>query len=351
MKTATIALTGLLALAATSSLAKNFIGGEIYSNEMVKYGRWEIRMQMPRLSGAVSSFFTYEPDSWMGGTHPWREIDIEYLGNKNTGFQSNIITGAAEKKFFSEKFHTTVGDPGSGFHTYGLEWTPDSVSWFFDGKLLRTTKATNSDQVGDMQDLPQTYRMNLWASTVPSWVGNFDSTHLPAYQVIKYMKYSSYTPGAGLNGSNFTPVWTDSFATFDAKRWSKGNWTFDENYVDFKASNILVKDKHLVLCLTDADNPGLVGSFPHDTASSTGISAASRVHEPLNVRSVDKGLDLQLPEGTLDWQVQVNDVAGKLLASRTGHGAGNVQLPVSGKGLRLVRLQTQDNRLQQRVVQ
>jgi len=350
MKTATIALTGLLALAATSAIAKNFIGGEIYSAEKVKYGRWEIRMQMPRLGGAVSSFFTYEPDSWMGGDHPWREIDIEYLGNKNTGFQSNIITGAAEKKFTSEKFHTTVGDPGSGFHTYGLEWTPDSVSWFFDGKLLRTTKATNSDQVGDMQDLPQTYRMNLWASTSTAWVGSFDSTHLPAYQVIKYMKYSTYTPGAGLNGSNFTPAWTDSFATFDNKRWAKGDWTFDENYVDFKASNILVKDKHLILCLTDADHPGLVGSFPHDTATSTGIST-SRNLSSLNVRSAAEGLDVQIPDGAGDWQLRVHDSAGKLLASRSGHGNGNVQLPLAGKGLRLVSLVTQDTRLQQRIIQ
>jgi len=351
MRNATIALAGMLALAAASSQAKNFIGGEIYSAEKVQYGRWEMRMQMPKLSGSVSSFFTYEPDSWMGGTHPWREIDIEYLGNKNTGFQSNIITGSAEKKFFSEKFHTTVGDPGSGFHTYALEWTPDSVSWFFDGKLLRTTKATVSDQVVDMQDLPQTYRMNIWASTVPSWVGNFDSTHLPAYQVVKYMKYSSYTPGAGPNGSNFTPSWTDSFATFDSKRWAKADWTFDENYVDFKPSNIVVKDKHLVLCLTDADNPGLVGSFPHDTASSTGISAASRPNGRLNVRSLDNGLDLLLPEGTRDWQVQVHDLAGKLLASRSGHGTGHVQLAVPGNGLRLVRLQTQEAVVQRSIVQ
>lgn len=350
MKNATIALTGLLALTASVATAKNFIGGEIYSNEQVKYGRWEMRMHMAKLSGAVSSFFTYESESWRGGTYPWREIDIEYLGKKNTGFQSNIITGSAEKKFFSEKFHTTAGDPGSGFHTYALEWTPDSVSWFFDGTLLRTTKASVSDQVVDLQDSPQGYRMNLWASTVPSWVGNFDSTHLPVYQVIKYMKYSSYTPGAGPNGSHFTPAWTDSFATFDAKRWSKANWTFDENYVDFKPSNIVVKDKHLVLCLTTADDPGLVGSFPHDTAASTGISTSRRISS-LHVRSASEGLEVQIPEGSSDWQLRVHDSAGKLLASRSGHGQGNVQLPLNGKGLRLVSLTTPESRLQRNVVQ
>lgn len=353
MKRTILALTALLALSAASvqAAAKQFNGGEVYSKELVKYGRWEMRMQMPRLGGAVSSFFTYEPDSWMGDTHPWREIDIEYLGNKNTGFQSNIITGWAESKLMSEKFHVTDADPGSGFHTYVLEWTPDSVRWFFDSKLIRSTTSQNSDQVAEMQDLPQTFRMNIWASTSVGWVGRFDSASLPAYQVIKYMKYAAYTPGAGPEGADFTPSWTDSFKTFDTKRWAKADWTFGENYVDFKPSNVLVKDNHLVLCLTRADAPGLLGDFPRDTATATSIGSRSNPKTALALRAGQGALRLEVPESLGNWSLAVHDLAGRVLAKQQGNGARQLEIPVAGKGIRIVRVQGEREQFEGRIVQ
>src|SRR4051812_1478990 len=95
----------------TGALAETILnGGELFSRETVKYGRWELRMQFAATPGSVSSFFTFYNNSYLGEPEPWREIDIEVLGKTGYGFQSNLITGTARKKATSEKFHTSVYD-------------------------------------------------------------------------------------------------------------------------------------------------------------------------------------------------------------------------------------------------
>jgi hypothetical protein len=44
--------------------------------------------------------------------------------------------------------HSGSGDPSSGFHTYGLEWTPDVLRFYYDCVLVWTVN--NSPQL----DLP-----------------------------------------------------------------------------------------------------------------------------------------------------------------------------------------------------
>lgn len=245
----------LLLGAGISQAATKLSGVEIFSRETVKYGRWEIRMRIAAAPGTVSSFFTYNNNSYLGTPHPWREIDIEALGNKPKGFQSNIITGDAGSKTTSEEFHAAE-DLSQGFHTYVLDWAPDSVVWKLDGMTVR--KSTD-DQVTDMRDSTQGYRMNLWASNSAAWVGKLDTTKLPVLQVVNWISYSKYTPGAGPDGSDFTPSWTDDFTKLDTKRWSFGDWTFDGNYATFTRENALIANGYLTLMLS---TEGTAGAFP-----------------------------------------------------------------------------------------
>jgi endo-1,3-1,4-beta-glycanase ExoK len=250
------------------AVAKDYNGAELYSTKTVKYGRFDVRMRAISGSGTVSSFFVYYNDSYLGSPEPWQEIDIEVLGKTNNVFQSNIITGNAAQKTTSEKLHT-FENLSKAYHTYSVEWTPDYMAWFFDGVEVRRS---TGKQVTDCQVKEMSYRFNLWISSEPAWVGSFDPSILPVYQYVNWMKYSKYTPGSGVNGTNFTPDWEDNFDTFNTSRWAKGDWTFDGNLVDFSPNNIVVKNGYCVICLTKANQTGFSGEVPVDQGTSIGNS-------------------------------------------------------------------------------
>lgn len=237
---------------------KDYKGAELYSTESWKYGKIELRMRMAKGSGILSTFFTYKNGSEVKGSF-WEEIDIEVFGKDNAEtFQSNIITNNPQKH--SEKVHSPGFSLGDAYHTYTLEWTPNYVAWYIDGVEMRKT------QGGQVSELtrPESFRFNLWASSSESWVGEFDTDALPAYQFVNWIRYSAYTPGTGTNGTDFTLDWEDDFSSFDSDRWNMANWTFNGNLVDFEPDNVLVEDGYLVLALTKADETGFKGIIPSD---------------------------------------------------------------------------------------
>jgi endo-1,3-1,4-beta-glycanase ExoK len=261
-------LTAFLAATACTAGATgtNCSGAELFSSETVLYGRWEIRMLAGAKSGTVSSFFTYYNSSHEGGAEPWREIDIEVVGRNPKGFQSNLITGNAKERRTSAAFHD-ADDLSKSFHTYVLEWTPDSIAWELDGKRLRKTGADS--QVVDLRSKPQSWRMNLWASAWPDWSGSFDTKALPTCQLINWIRFQKYTPGKGPGGSNWTESWIEDFDKFDDARWGKGTWGFDGNFAMFTSANLDVRDGMAILALTRRGEEGTGcgyprGQFPSD---------------------------------------------------------------------------------------
>jgi endo-1,3-1,4-beta-glycanase ExoK len=270
-------LSALLLVLATSltanlSFAKAYKGAEIYSKESYQYGRYEMRMRAANMSGTLSTFFTYKNGSEGTGVF-WEEIDIEVLGKNNaTQWQSNIILGTQRPTIKTEETHTSATSLADAYHTYTLEWTPDYVAWYLDGVEVRRIIGTST--VTSLTK-PQSLRFNIWSSTAEAWVGPFDDSQLPVYQFVSYMDYKAYNATT----KTFEGGWRDDFNSFDTTRWSKANWTFDENRVDFAPDNVVIKDGILVLALTKENATGFTGTVPADSASSSSAasSAASSV--------------------------------------------------------------------------
>lgn len=227
-----------------------YYGAELYSQETFKYGRFEAKMKMAYAPGCVSSMFLYYANSDKGGNYIWNEIDIEVIGKKENGFQSNIITGKAGAQITSEKMHTMTTPPNSEYHTYIIEWTPEYVSWTVDGVEMRRTEAgTTKQQIEAMNgDEKQSLRFNLWIpNTNLDWVGEFKSKNLPVMQYIDYVKVYDYNTDT----QEFTERWTDNFDSYDATRWNKGDWKMDQSWE--KKDNVTVEDGNLVLHLTKVE--------------------------------------------------------------------------------------------------
>ena len=257
----------VLAIAAAATMAKDFSGAELYTLQEYTYGKFEARMKMAAASGTVSSMFLYQNGSEQASAARWVEVDIEVLGKSPNSFQSNIITGKAGAQVTSEKHHNVNPAADQGFHTYGLEWTPDYVRWTVDGQEVRKAeKGQSSDPKNQVANLigTQGLRFNLWSSESADWVGNFDESKLPLFQFINWVKVYKYTPGQGVGGSDFTLDWTDNFDTFDGSRWGKGDWTFDGNRVDLTDKNIYSKDGMLILALTRKGQESFNGQVPKD---------------------------------------------------------------------------------------
>ena len=245
-------------LCASHVQAKPYKGAEIVSSGMYKFGRVEVRMRTARGAGILSTFFTYKPGSEAAGAL-WEEIDVEVFGKSNgTAWQSNILVG--NPRVGSEQIHEAGLSLADGYHTFTIEWTATTVVWKVDGVQTRRTEGGQANQLTN----PHAFHFNLWASDVASWAGAFDSASLPQSQYVSWIRYYRYENG------NFVLDWVDDFNTFDTARWSKANWTFDGNLVDFDPNNAVVKDGALVLCMTAQGQGGCSGAVPPDSQGNLG---------------------------------------------------------------------------------
>ncbi len=269
MRSVVVFLALASSLFASFVAAKPYKGAEIYSTQSYLYGRYEMRMRVANASGVLSTFFTYKNGSEVAGTF-WEEIDIEVFGKNNASqWQSNVILGSSRPTVQTELVHSAPESLADGYHTYVLEWTPDYVAWFLDGVEVR--RITGTSTVTSLTNA-QSFRFNLWASESVEWAGAWDDSVLPVYQFVSYLEYKAYNP----TSKTFEGGWRDEFDSFDTSRWSKANWTYAGNRVDFAPENAMVKNGILVLALTKENALGYTGTPPADepTGSSSSTSSA-----------------------------------------------------------------------------
>lgn len=242
-------ITFLLSLFCASLFAqKPYKGAEIFSKDKVLYGKFEMRMKMIKGSGMLSTFYTIEHYSGDSDTY-WAELDIEVLGKNNAQIMStNIFNNDSNGNLIHTEQQIALNySLADEYHTFTLEWTPNYVAWFIDGVEKRRK---TGDFITHM-DRAQAYRFNAWISSTPAWVGAIDESAMPAYQYVDWLEYSSYNPST----QDFTKQWRDDFNSFNTSRWSKANWTFTGNEVDFTSENVSVEDGKLVLAITNPDAP------------------------------------------------------------------------------------------------
>jgi beta-glucanase (GH16 family) len=152
--------------------------------ESTTYGYIEARISLPAVNGMWPDFWMLpENGSWPTageidimenrGSSPWTTSGALHYANAN-GHTYNVQTHSFSKRNGEENI--------TGWHTYGLEWTEDEISWFVDGKDFfdvpkRTWHPDNGTvYTGDDSapfDAPFHILLNLAIG------GNFDNGTLP----------------------------------------------------------------------------------------------------------------------------------------------------------------------------
>lgn len=108
------------------------------------YGYWEIRVKIVNVSVGQHIAFWLVPKQ--GGTPP--EIDLLEVVGTNKKINTNInrlhFTGhfAGESGIENIMDHVRVSNIKAEWHTVGLEWTPEFVTWYLGGKRVHQMDAS-----------------------------------------------------------------------------------------------------------------------------------------------------------------------------------------------------------------
>lgn len=144
------------------------------------YGYFEVRAELPTGKGFWPAFWL------LPANNTWPpELDVlEQLGQSPSTIYETAHTnvGGTNK---TTQFITNVSTAASGFHTYGVDWEPDTITWYIDGTAVAHT-ATPADMHTPMYML-----LNLAVGGTGSWPGPADGTSSATMQIDYVRAYAS----------------------------------------------------------------------------------------------------------------------------------------------------------------
>ncbi|MDB5495349.1 MAG: endo,3,4-beta-glycanase, C-terminal secretion signal protein, partial [Phenylobacterium sp.] len=153
------------------------------------YGYFEMKAELPQAAGGWPAFWLVPAD----GSWP-PELDVmETLTNDahaDYTTEHSIATGVHT----SHGISSYIPDTASGFHTYGVLWTPTDLVWYVDGVEVFHT-ATPADM-----NKPMYMIANL---ALGGWGGTIDPATMPETMTIDYIR--AYQVGTAGSGTPLSP--------------------------------------------------------------------------------------------------------------------------------------------------
>lgn len=140
---------GALSLIAKKGSSSHFDSGMIRTYQTFYYGYFEARVFLPKGKGIWPAFWLLGDYDRDGRTWHPPEIDIfEYVINDHDDKDTMLHSGAQDKapasvytfvapSFDARRNQMRVNAPlNAGWHTAGLVWAPERISFFWDGRLI-----------------------------------------------------------------------------------------------------------------------------------------------------------------------------------------------------------------------
>lgn len=155
-----------------------------------KYGRVEVRAKLPAGRGMWPAIWML-PTHWKYGGWPQSgEIDImENVGYWPDSALSSVHTGAYNHGINTQKTKgVNRNDLSTAFHVYGMEWTPDSISFYIDGLLYHVFK--NEGTGSPAWPFDQDFHLLLNIAVGGNWGGKYgvDDKIFPQRMEVDYIR-------------------------------------------------------------------------------------------------------------------------------------------------------------------
>jgi beta-glucanase (GH16 family) len=154
-------------------------GGRLKPLFAFKYGYMEMRAKLPPGKGMWPAFWALPAD----GTWP-PEIDVVEGQGETSSIDYLSVHWRDERTEDKEdetKYDTGT-DLSTGFHTYGLDWESNTITWYFDRHPVKTFSKTAL-----IPHKPMYVIVNL---AVGGWISFPDrnTTHFPAEMLVDYVR-------------------------------------------------------------------------------------------------------------------------------------------------------------------
>ena len=154
------------------------------------YGRFEARIRIPRGQGMWPAFWLLGADIDSVGWPRCGEIDVM----ENIGKEPGVVHGTLHGPGYSGAGGLTAPDTlaagafADAFHVFAVEWQPDTVRWYVDGRLYhQVTPADLPAGTRWVFDHPFFVLLNL--AVGGRWPGDPDaSTSFPQRMLVDYVR-------------------------------------------------------------------------------------------------------------------------------------------------------------------
>jgi beta-glucanase (GH16 family) len=173
-----------LTAAPTDAATQALLGGYAYTSGSLNsyhsfsqlYGYFEMRAKLPAGQGLWPAFWLLPKD----GSWP-PELDVmEVLGNAMTQLHLTSHSGASGHHT-QKSTSVTVADMSKHYHTYGVDWEADRITWYFDHQKVWSVKTP--------ADMNKAMYMVVNLAVGGYWPGNADdTTPFPATLKIDYIR-------------------------------------------------------------------------------------------------------------------------------------------------------------------
>lgn len=136
---------GVLSITATNTPAgmkdllwnRDYVSGVITTKGLFSqtYGYFEMRADLPEGKGVFPAFWLVPNDESYSG-----EIDVmEFVNEPNTIWNHIHYSPTPGADWSHQGFKVVLPGIASGFHTFGVLWTAEKISWFVDGQEVSST--------------------------------------------------------------------------------------------------------------------------------------------------------------------------------------------------------------------
>jgi len=155
-----------------------------------KYGRIEIRAQLPTGVGVWPAIWMLSTDWAYGGWPESGEIDIM----ENVGYLPDSVYGTVHTKLFNHVKGTQVSGGrlsptlSSAFHTYAIDWNAEKIDFYFDKQKYLTF--SNNHQGPDAWPFDRKFHLIMNMAVGGNWGGKkgVDKTIWPQQMLVDYVR-------------------------------------------------------------------------------------------------------------------------------------------------------------------